>query len=140
RRSAHINRADTLTALLGGGIVNPGPKLSGILALVRLRERGTVAAKLDVLLRWTAPRFAGRRVALRVGVRDERDNRLSRGAVRFSAAPGCSGWRAPPAARSRPRRHHASPTPPRGHCCRGTTRNHAAAGVSLARRRARRPA
>jgi hypothetical protein len=51
RRAAHIQRVDTLMSALGRGILNPGWKVSSMLAIVRLRERGSVAEKLDVLLR-----------------------------------------------------------------------------------------
>lgn len=51
RRAAHIQRVDTMMAALGRGILNPGLRVSSLLAIVRLRERGSVAEKLDVLLR-----------------------------------------------------------------------------------------
>jgi hypothetical protein len=51
RRQEHIQRVDTLMSALGLGILNPGPKAAAALALIRLRERGSVAEKLDVLLR-----------------------------------------------------------------------------------------
>lgn len=51
RRQDHIQRVDTLMSVLGLSILNPGPKAAAALALIRLRERGSVAEKLDVLLR-----------------------------------------------------------------------------------------
>lgn len=51
RRADYIQRIDTAMSALGRGILNPGIKVSSMLALVRLRERGSVADKLDVLLR-----------------------------------------------------------------------------------------
>jgi hypothetical protein len=38
-------------AVLGLGILKPGLRASGALAVVRLRERGSVAEKIDILLK-----------------------------------------------------------------------------------------
>lgn len=51
RQEAYIKQVDALMSVLGQGILNPGLKASAILAMVRLRERGSVAEKLDVLAR-----------------------------------------------------------------------------------------
>src|SRR5688572_16078527 len=51
RRAAHIRQIDAVMSLLGRGILNPGWRISSVLAMVRLRERGTVADKLDILLK-----------------------------------------------------------------------------------------
>lgn len=50
RRHARVARVDAAMARLGRGVLSPGLRTTTLLALVRLRERGTVAEKLDVLL------------------------------------------------------------------------------------------
>jgi hypothetical protein len=50
-REAHILDVDATMAALGRRVLRPGIGLSLKLAWVRLRERGTVADKLDVMLR-----------------------------------------------------------------------------------------
>ena len=50
-RLAHIQTVDTAMAALGRRVLDPGFKLSLMLAWVRFRERGTVAEKIDVMLR-----------------------------------------------------------------------------------------
>ena len=51
RRAEHVRRIDGVTSLLARGILNPGWRAAAILAVVRVRERGSVAEKLDVLLK-----------------------------------------------------------------------------------------
>ena len=51
RRAAYIQSVDDFTALLGRGVLHPGIWAASKLAFVRLRERGSVAEKLDVLLK-----------------------------------------------------------------------------------------
>lgn len=51
RRAAHIRQIDGLMSVLGLGILKPGPTASRALAIVRLRERGSVAEKIDILLK-----------------------------------------------------------------------------------------
>lgn len=48
-RAVRIKEVDTAMACLGRRVLNPGVKLRLMLGWVRLRERGTVAEKLDVL-------------------------------------------------------------------------------------------
>jgi len=50
-RLAHIQIVDPAMAALGRRVLNPGIKLSLMLAWVRFRERGSVAEKVDVMLR-----------------------------------------------------------------------------------------
>jgi hypothetical protein len=50
-REAYIRRVDDEMAALGRRVLRPGVKLSMKLALIRMRERGTVADKIDVLFR-----------------------------------------------------------------------------------------
>lgn len=50
-RFAHIQTVDTAMAALGRRVLNPGIKLSLMLAWVRFRERGSVAEKMYVMLR-----------------------------------------------------------------------------------------
>ncbi len=49
QRAQRIGEVDTLMACLGRRILNPGVKLRLMLGWVRLRERGTMSEKLDVL-------------------------------------------------------------------------------------------
>jgi len=51
RRAAHVRMIDGAMSLIGRGVLNPGWRATAILAVVRLRERGSVAEKLDVLLK-----------------------------------------------------------------------------------------
>ena len=51
KRQDHIQQVDARMSALGKSVLHPGPGLALKLAWVRLRERGTVAEKLDVLLR-----------------------------------------------------------------------------------------
>jgi hypothetical protein len=51
RRAVIIRGVDEVAALLGRGVRHPGFWAESKLAFVRLRERGSVAEKLDVLLR-----------------------------------------------------------------------------------------
>jgi len=51
RRAAYIQSVDDFTALLGRGVLHPGIWAASKLAFVRLRERGSVVEKLDVLLK-----------------------------------------------------------------------------------------
>lgn len=48
-RVAYIREVDTAMAALAGRVASPGLKLSAALLWVRLRERGTLAEKLDAL-------------------------------------------------------------------------------------------
>lgn len=48
-RDMHIRNVDAAMAALGRRVLNPGPSLAVKLAAVRLRERGSVAAKIDTL-------------------------------------------------------------------------------------------
>lgn len=50
-RAAHIREVDAIMAALGRSVLRPGLALELKLAWVRLRERGTVADKIAVLLR-----------------------------------------------------------------------------------------
>ncbi|HEY4245714.1 MAG TPA: DUF5995 family protein [Lacunisphaera sp.] len=49
RRAAIIQEVDDIATLLGRGVLHPGLWAATTLAWVRLRERGSVAEKLDVL-------------------------------------------------------------------------------------------
>ncbi len=49
RRAQRIEEVDTAMACLGRRILNPGVKLRLMLGWVRIRERGTISEKLDVL-------------------------------------------------------------------------------------------
>jgi hypothetical protein len=51
RRAAYIKDVDQCATLLGRGVLHPGYPAASTLALVRLQEQGTVAEKLDVLLK-----------------------------------------------------------------------------------------
>lgn len=51
RRATQIGHIDGVMSMLGRGILNPGWRMAALLGVVRLRERGTVAEKLDVLLK-----------------------------------------------------------------------------------------
>jgi Family of unknown function (DUF5995) len=51
RRVAYIQSVDEFASLLGRGVLHPGIWAASKLAFVRLRERGTAAEKLDVLLK-----------------------------------------------------------------------------------------
>ena len=51
RRAAYVRQIDGLMSVLGRGILNPGLRASGTLAVVRLRERGSVTEKIDILLK-----------------------------------------------------------------------------------------
>lgn len=51
RRQSRIDELDTQMARIGRGVLAPGWRAAAVLAVVRLRERGSVAEKLDVLLR-----------------------------------------------------------------------------------------
>jgi hypothetical protein len=51
RRAVYIRGIDEVATLLGRGVLHPGFWAASTLALVRLRERGSVAEKLDVLLK-----------------------------------------------------------------------------------------
>jgi len=51
RRAAYIRQIDGLMSVLGLGILKPGLRASSALAVVRLRERGSVAEKIDILLK-----------------------------------------------------------------------------------------
>lgn len=48
-RQAFVQATDSAIASLGGRVRHPGVRLSVVLGFVRLRERGSVAAKLDAL-------------------------------------------------------------------------------------------
>lgn len=50
-RAAYIRKMDTAMADFGNGVLRPGVRLSAILTWVRLRERGSVSEKIDLLLR-----------------------------------------------------------------------------------------
>jgi hypothetical protein len=50
-RTSYIGGVDSTMSILGGLVLNPGIQGSMILAMVRLRERGSVSEKLDILLR-----------------------------------------------------------------------------------------
>jgi hypothetical protein len=50
-REAYIQAIDTAMSALGRRVLNPGVQGMLILAWVRLRERGTVSEKLDILLK-----------------------------------------------------------------------------------------
>jgi len=50
-RAAHVLRTDATMAALGRKVRRPGLKLAITLGFIRLRERGSVSEKLDVLLR-----------------------------------------------------------------------------------------
>jgi hypothetical protein len=49
-RAVHIQRVDAMTAEIGRRILRPGTVLALKLAWVRLRERGTVAEKIGIML------------------------------------------------------------------------------------------
>jgi len=51
RRAVIIQGVDNVATLLGRGVLHPGLWAASTLAWVRLRERGSVAEKLDVLLK-----------------------------------------------------------------------------------------
>lgn len=48
-RQAHIQKVDAAMAALGRRVLHPGASLAWKLAAIRLRERGSVAAKIDAL-------------------------------------------------------------------------------------------
>jgi hypothetical protein len=50
-RATYIADIDAIMARLARRVLYPGVQASAILALVRLRERGSVSEKLDILLR-----------------------------------------------------------------------------------------
>jgi len=50
-RERHIQLVDTAMTALAGRVLAPGVKLAATLAVIRLRERGGVPEKIDVLLR-----------------------------------------------------------------------------------------
>ncbi|HUG10573.1 MAG TPA: DUF5995 family protein [Opitutaceae bacterium] len=50
-RAAHVLRTDANMAALGRRVRRPGLKLAIMLGFIRLRERGSVSEKLDILLR-----------------------------------------------------------------------------------------
>lgn len=50
-REAYIRRVDADMAALGRRVLRPGAKLTLKLALIRMRERGSVADKIDVLFK-----------------------------------------------------------------------------------------
>ena len=49
-RRAHIQTVDTTMVAIAGRVLAPGVKVSTALLWVRLRERGSLAEKLDALL------------------------------------------------------------------------------------------
>lgn len=51
RRADYVRKVDLAASLLGRGVLSPGWRAAAILAVVRLRERGSVAEKLDILLK-----------------------------------------------------------------------------------------
>jgi hypothetical protein len=50
-RAAHVTRTDATMAALARRVRRPGLKLAIMLGFIRLRERGSVSEKLDILLR-----------------------------------------------------------------------------------------
>ncbi len=50
-RAAIVRQVDTAMTALGDRVLAPGIKLSAVLTLIRLRERGPVGAKIDALFR-----------------------------------------------------------------------------------------
>ena len=50
-RAIYSQVADATSTIIGRGILRPGIKLAFIVAMIRLRERGTVDQKLDILLK-----------------------------------------------------------------------------------------
>lgn len=51
RRAVYIRSVDDFATLLGRGVLHPGLWAASTLAIVRMRERGSVAEKLGVLLK-----------------------------------------------------------------------------------------